>query len=81
MVQTRVQRWGNSLAVRIPKPLAEDLYLEESSPVDLSLVEGKLVLSPTRPPFYDLAGLMEGVKEENLHREVDTGTAIGDEIW
>lgn len=81
MVQTRVQRWGNSLAVRIPKPLADDLYLEESSPVDLTLAEGKLVLSPTRPPFYDLADLMEGVKEENLHREVDTGTAVGDEIW
>lgn len=81
MVQTRVQRWGNSLAVRIPKPLAEDLQLQESSPVDLTLAEGKLVLSPTSPPRYALASLMEGVTEENLHREVDTGPAVGDEIW
>ena len=41
-----IQKWGNSLALRIPKPLAAEVGLEDNSPVELSLCEGKLVISP-----------------------------------
>lgn len=80
-MQTKVQRWGNSLAVRIPKAFAEDMGLEEDSPVEIGVVEGDLVVSspPARP--FTLVGLLSEVTEDNLHREVESGPAIGGEVW
>jgi antitoxin component of MazEF toxin-antitoxin module len=54
-MESRVQRWGNSLAVRIPKPLAAEIGLEDSSPVELSLQDGKLVVAPAVKPAVVLS--------------------------
>lgn len=78
---TKVQRWGNSLAVRIPKAFAEDLGLRESSAVEISLVEGRLVLAPAPERPLTLSRLLAGVTEDNVHREVETGPAVGAEAW
>ncbi len=78
---TRVQKWGNSLAVRIPKPFANEIGLEQDTPVEVSLVDGKLVLTPVREPALSLDELLAQLTEDNLHREVDTGPAAGDEVW
>ena len=80
-MRTSVQKWGNSLAVRIPKPFAEEIGVDEDTDVDMSVVEGRLVVSPVRRPQYELEDLLEGVSDENLHREVDTGPPAGDEVW
>lgn len=77
---TEVQKWGNSLAVRIPKPFAIEAGLEQNMTVEISLVNGKLVLSPVKPRVT-LEGLLAQVTEENVHREVDTGSAVGNEVW
>jgi antitoxin MazE len=80
-MKTRVQKWGNSLALRIPKSFAAEAGLRENAPVELSLVEGKLVVQPVaaRPPT--LEELLRGVTDENLHGEWDTGPAVGREAW
>ena len=78
---TRVQKWGNSLAVRIPKPFANEIGLEQDTPVEMSLVGGKLVVKPVREPALSLDQLLARVTEDNLHREVDTGPAVGNEVW
>lgn len=80
-MKTRVQRWGNSLAVRIPKAFAVELGLRERSRVELRLNEGNLVVEPCGPPPLDLADLLAGVTEENLHTEVHWGPPRGREIW
>ena len=80
-METRVQKWGNSLALRIPKPLASELGLKNNSPVELSLVEGKLLISPSAQQGLTLESLLAQVTEENLHRVVDTGPAVGGEAW
>ena len=80
-MQSRVKKWGNSLAVRIPKPLAEEVGLEDDAPVELSLADGKLVVSPLAEPMFRLEELLAQVTEENLHREVDAGPAVGVEAW
>ena len=80
-MRTRVQRWGNSLAVRIPKAFAEEVGLGDDTPVELHLHEGKLVLEPAGPPAPTLEELLRGVPKSNLHREVDTGPARGHEVW
>lgn len=75
---TRVQRWGSSLAVRIPKPLAERIGLRPGALVDLEAEGGALRV---RPAEYTLDGLLNAVTDENLHREVDTGGSAGGEAW
>ena len=80
-MKTRVQRWGNSLAVRIPKSFAEEVGLHEASPVDLSLHQGGLLLEPSMPPPAGLEDLLSKVRRSNIHAEVDTGPARGGEAW
>ena len=84
-METRVQKWGNSLALRIPKPLAIQVGLEPNSPVELSLRGKELVIEPVKPSDLKsdlkLDDLLSQVTEHNLHGEVDTGPATGGEIW
>lgn len=80
-MHARVQKWGNSLAVRIPKTFAAEAHLEDDSWVDLSLVDGKLIVTPLAVPAFTLDGLLAAVTKENLHRETDTGSAVGGEAW
>lgn len=80
-MRTKVQRWGNSLAVRIPKIFAEEVGLKDDSPVEMRLVKGGLVLEPTSAWPLTLDELLEGVDESNIHDEVDIGPAQGKEIW
>jgi antitoxin MazE len=78
---TKVQKWGNSLALRIPKAFAVDAQLENDALVEISIVEGKIVITPVPAPSWTLDELLSGVTKENLHKEVDTGTALGNEAW
>lgn len=80
-MKTRVQKWGNSLALRIPKALALEVGLERNSLVELSLMDEKLVIAPVVESALSLEYLMAQVTEQNLHREVDTGPAMGGELW
>ncbi len=80
MMQTRIQKWGNSLAIRIPKPFAMEVGLEQNSLVTVSIEEGKLLLEPIKPS-YSLEELLAEVTKDNLHHEVETGPAVGNEVW
>ena len=80
-MMSRVQKWGNSLALRIPKPLAAEVGLKNNSPVELSLCEGKLIITPSVTPAVSLDDLLAKVTKKNLHGEVDTGPARGAEVW
>jgi len=80
-MQTRVQKWGNSLAVRIPKLLAAELGLKRNSPVELTLEDGRLALTPATESALSLEDLLALVTEENQHHEIDTGPSVGREVW
>jgi antitoxin MazE len=78
-MRVRVQKWGNSLALRIPKSFASETALDSGSEVDLTLEQGKLVITPLHRTVYDLEALLSNVTPENLHREIDTGPDVGGE--
>ena len=80
MVQARIQKWGNSLAIRIPKPFALEVGLEQNSLVAVSISEGKLVLEPVKP-VYSLKELLAQITQDNLHQEIETGSVVGSEVW
>jgi antitoxin MazE len=80
-MKTRVKKWGNSLALRIPKSFAEEVGLEQESSVEVSLTEGKLVITPAVKPKIILEDLLAKITPDNQHGEIDTGPAVGNEIW
>lgn len=80
-VLTRVQKWGNSLGLRIPRGLAEQIGLGAGSEVSLSAKDGELVVKPSIPARFTLDELLAGVTPENLHSSVDTGQAVGQETF
>jgi antitoxin MazE len=80
-VKTTVQRWGNSLGIRIPRGLAQDARVEQGTAVDLRVEGGRLVVRPIARRAYDLGDLLRGVRRSNVHGEVDTGAAAGGETW
>jgi len=80
-METRVQRWGNSLALRIPKHLADEAGLKDNSPVQLALRDKLLVVVPVYKPALSLDALLAQVTTTNLHSEVQTGPAVGGEAW
>lgn len=74
----QVQKWGNSLGIRIPKSLALKVGIEEGSSVDLDVEGGHLVIKP-KPATLD--EMLSQVTPENLHKEVSTGEQQGREAW
>jgi antitoxin MazE len=80
-MRTKVQRWGHSLALRIPKPFAIEAKLGDQTEVDLTVTNGKLVVAPATKPAHSLEDLLSRVTKRNLHGEIDTGTPVGREAW
>jgi len=78
---TKVQRWGNSLALRIPKAFALDAQLESDTVVEVSLVDGQIIIKPIAAPNWSLEQLLSAVTSDNIHHETDSGDAVGNEVW
>lgn len=80
-MQTKIQKWGNSLGLRIPRSFAAEAQVEEGSNVDLSVENGQLLVRPLRMRKYSLPALLRGVSRRNSHREISTSGAGGREVW
>ena len=75
----RVQRWGNSLAIRIPRAYATDLGVGDGSEVDLVFDGRALIVTPSTVPPLEV--LLEGITDTNRHDAVDLGSPAGHEAW
>jgi antitoxin MazE len=77
-----ISKWGNSLAVRIPKSIAEQLQLSEGICISISVQENIILIKPISPrKKYTLEQLLEGMTEDKFHPETDTGLPVGKEQW
>jgi antitoxin MazE len=74
-MRTQVEKWGNSLAVRIPKSVAAEMNIKTGSEVDLSVANGCLIANALSEERYSLEKLLAGVTKRNLHGETDFGPA------
>lgn len=79
-MKTRVQKWGNSLAVRIPQHVIREAGLAYNVTVEMKVEEGKLVIQRAEETAT-LEALLAMVTPENIHKEADTGEAAGNEAW
>ena len=76
----KIQKWGNSLAIRIPKPFANEIKLNTNSEVEISIKNGALLIEPSIKEI-DLDELLSRVNKKNLHKLIDFGPPVGREIW
>jgi len=80
-MKVQIQKWGNSLALRIPKSFAIESKVKQGTVVEVSLEQGKIVVAPVAEPEFTLDDLLAKVTKRNLHQEVDTGSSLGKEAW
>lgn len=76
-----VAKWGNSLAIRIPKSVAEQAHVTEGTGIDFSVEGNSIIITPQKRRKYTLDELLEGMTPENFHSEFETGNAVGNEDW
>ncbi len=76
-----MQKWGNSLAVRIPSAFANEISIGEGQQVDIRVTRGRLVIAPIRGKSYDLTKLVAGITRGNRHTEIEIASAQGREVW
>ena len=79
-MKATIQKWGNSLAIRIPKNITKDTKVSEGSNIDIMVENGNIVLSPIKKE-YSLKELLKKITIENIHSEISTDDQTGGEIW
>ena len=80
-MQARVQKWGNSLGIRIPKALAQEAGVAADSEVEIATTDGKILISPLRKKVLSLRQLLSKVTDANIHAEIESGHPVGKESW
>ncbi len=80
-MKTKVQKWGNSLGLRIPRSFAAEAQVEAGTIVNISVENGGLLIRRVHQRRYSLSDLLKKVTSRNLHGEVETGEAVGREAW
>jgi antitoxin MazE len=75
-----INKWGNSLGVRIPQPVANQLGFTAGTIVTMEVVDNKIVISPVKKK-YQLDELLAGITPESIDGEYDWGEPVGKEVW
>ena len=80
-MHTKIQKWGNSLALRIPRVFADQVKIQKGSDVDISVDDGKLLISVISKEEYSLEDFLSKIDENNIHEEITFGDSAGREVW
>lgn len=80
-MRIKIQKWGNSLALRIPKAFAFQSKIRQDEYVNLTLKDNKIIVEPEKEKKYTIKELIAGINKSNLHNEIDFGKREGNEYW
>lgn len=80
MLTQTIRAWGNSLGIRLPQAVVQQLGWRDGSTVTITTEGNKVILAPARPQ-YTLDELLENVTSEMQHDEMDWGEPVGEETW
>ncbi len=78
-MKTKVQKWGNSLSVRLPKTVTQEMGLQVDDILEIEIDDHRLILEARKDQEYRLTNLMKEVTEDNLHTEISVGAPVGNE--
>jgi len=77
-MRTRIAKWGNSLALRLPKAITSSHFMKEGTEIELTEHPEGILLRPAGTS-YELEQLLKGVRKGNLHSGIETGEQTGKE--
>ena len=77
---TKVQKWGNSYAMRIPKEIVREMRFREGSPVSFSIEDGSIIITHIKKPKYTLGGLLKDFNKKQQHEEIFSDVEVGNEV-
>jgi antitoxin MazE len=80
-MSTKIQKWGNSLGVRISKTVLEQVDIHENDQVEITVKDDNILIMPSKKKRYDLKKLVAQITDENLHDEIMEEIPVGKEIW
>ena len=80
-INSSVRKWGNSLAIRIPSSVIQDLALSENSSIQITSNGVVATIQPKKRKKLSLDELVAAITPDNIHKEVDWGSPVGKEIW
>lgn len=80
-MNTKIMKWGNSLALRIPNAFAKAVNIEEGNDVKIKIEKNMIIVEKDNLKKYDLKSMLDGINKNNIHDEIDSGNSIGREIW
>jgi antitoxin MazE len=79
-METKIQKWGNSLAIRLPKAFANQIRIENGSEVNIQIDDGKIIVIPLKRNEIILEEFLSKIDETNIHDEINFGKAVGREL-
>ena len=77
----KIEQWGDCLGVLIPQSIAEQANFHPGSTVNITVENGRLVVTPEAPIVFSLDELLAGITPQNIHAETEWGPAVGNEVW
>jgi antitoxin MazE len=80
-MRATIQKWGNSLALRIPRAFGKELGIEEATLVEIRVDKSTLTVKPKKIKKLALKELLAMINEKNRHEAMETGPAVGKEVW
>ncbi len=80
-METRMQKWGNSLALRIPKLVCKEAGLKHNSRVSVTMNKRKIIIEAVPQDALSLEDLLDGITDDNVHGDTDGGGPVGAAIW
>lgn len=80
-MELQVKKWGNSLGLRIPQAIANQVNIQDGSTINLILKKNKIEIVPIESENYELDDLINSITDSNLYSEISVGEPIGNEIW
>ena len=78
-MKTTTQKWGNSLAIRVPKRVAEEAGLWEKDAVEIDVRKGTRVVRPHLRRVYRLEDLLKRITSRNVHKGIEFSGPVGRE--
>lgn len=78
----KISKWGNSQGLRVPKDVMESLNLHIGDKVNITVLEGKVIIEPIENniPDYDLNELVSNVKA-NYKANEEFDNSLDKEKW
>ena len=80
-METLVSKWGNSLALRLPKEISASVGIMNGSVVNICATKSKIEITLAENKEISLDALLQNINAENIHKEITTGKSVGHELW